>query len=101
MWDDRDVRCGRTVMAWMAASSAAMTGERWLGPRYRECVARVEAALARGATLTGIFGEVDAMKWRSSREVTRNVRAQERAASWLRLFRRAVFFIDRSRHWKP
>ena len=32
-------------------------------------MALVEAALARGATLTGIFGEVDAMKWRSSREV--------------------------------
>jgi len=49
MWDDRDVRCGRTVMAWMAASAAAMTGERWLGPRYRECVAQVEAALALSA----------------------------------------------------
>jgi uncharacterized protein (DUF1810 family) len=40
-----------------------------LGPRYRECVALVEAALARGATLEGVFGEVDAMKCRSSREV--------------------------------
>jgi len=40
-----------------------------LGPRYRECVKLVEAALARGATLTGIFGVVDAMKYRSSREV--------------------------------
>jgi uncharacterized protein (DUF1810 family) len=40
-----------------------------LGPRYRECVALVEAALARGATLDGIFGGVDAMKYRSSREV--------------------------------
>ena len=40
-----------------------------LGPRYRECVALVEAALARGATLTDIFGEVDAMKYRSSREI--------------------------------
>jgi uncharacterized protein (DUF1810 family) len=40
-----------------------------LGPRYRECVALVEAALARGATLTEIFGKVDAVKWRSSREL--------------------------------
>jgi uncharacterized protein (DUF1810 family) len=40
-----------------------------LGPRYRECVALVEAALARGVTLDGIFGGVDAMKYRSSREV--------------------------------
>jgi hypothetical protein len=31
--------------------------------------ALVEAALKKGATLEGIFGEVDAMKWRSSREV--------------------------------
>jgi hypothetical protein len=29
----------------------------------------VEAAQARGATLEDIFGEVDAMKYRSSREV--------------------------------
>jgi uncharacterized protein (DUF1810 family) len=40
-----------------------------LGPRYRECVALVEDALKRGATLEGIFGEVDSMKYRSSREV--------------------------------
>ena len=60
---------GRAVMAWMAASSAAMTGERWLGARYHECVALVEAALARGVTVTDIFGEVDAMKWRSGREL--------------------------------
>jgi uncharacterized protein (DUF1810 family) len=40
-----------------------------LGPRYRECVALVEAALKRGAALEGIFGAVDAMKYRSSREV--------------------------------
>ena len=42
-----------------------------LGARYRECVALVEAALARGLTPEEIFGEVDAMKWRSSREVMR------------------------------
>jgi uncharacterized protein (DUF1810 family) len=40
-----------------------------LGPRYRECVTLVEAVLRRGATLEGIFGAVDAMKYRSSREV--------------------------------
>jgi uncharacterized protein (DUF1810 family) len=43
-----------------------------LGPRYRECVALVEAALARGATLTEIFGEVDAMKYGRSREMMEN-----------------------------
>jgi uncharacterized protein (DUF1810 family) len=40
-----------------------------LGPRYRECVALVESALKKGATLEEIFGDVDAMKYRSSREV--------------------------------
>lgn len=39
-----------------------------LGPRYRECVAVVEGWLAKGRTAEEIFGEVDAMKWRSSRE---------------------------------
>jgi uncharacterized protein (DUF1810 family) len=38
-----------------------------LGPRYRECVALVEGWLAKGRTAEEIFGEVDAMKWRSSR----------------------------------
>jgi len=42
-----------------------------LGPRYRECVALVKAVLARGATLTDIFGEVDAMKYASSRGLMR------------------------------
>ena len=42
-----------------------------LGPRLRECTALVEAALAKGATLVEIFGEVDAMKFRSSMELFR------------------------------
>jgi len=42
-----------------------------LGPRLRECTALVEAALAKGATLEAMFGEVDAMKFRSSRELFR------------------------------
>lgn len=42
-----------------------------LGPRYRECVALVEGWLAQGRTAEEIFGEVDAMKWGSSREVMR------------------------------
>jgi uncharacterized protein (DUF1810 family) len=36
-----------------------------LGPRLRECTALVEK-LAEGGTLEGIFGAVDAMKFRSS-----------------------------------
>ena len=40
-----------------------------LGSRYRECVALVERWLAKGRTVEEIFGEVDAMKWRSSREL--------------------------------
>jgi uncharacterized protein (DUF1810 family) len=40
-----------------------------LGARLRECTALVEAALARGAKLEEIFGELDAMKFRSSMEV--------------------------------
>jgi uncharacterized protein (DUF1810 family) len=41
------------------------------GARLRECTALVEAAVARGATLEGIFGEVDAMKFRSSMKLFR------------------------------
>jgi uncharacterized protein (DUF1810 family) len=39
-----------------------------LGPRLRECTALVEKALA-SRTLVGIFGAVDAMKFRSSMEL--------------------------------
>lgn len=40
-----------------------------LGPRYRESVAAVRAALDVGTSLEGIFGELDAMKFRSSVEI--------------------------------
>jgi len=65
---------GRSAMSVRYAIRSAEEARAYLahpvlGPRYRECVALVEAALARGATLEGIFGEVDAMKWRSSSEI--------------------------------
>ena len=40
-----------------------------LGPRYRECVAAVRVQLDAGRSLEAIFGELDAMKFRSSVEV--------------------------------
>ena len=40
-----------------------------LGPRYRESVAAVRAQLDVGKSLEAIFGELDAMKFRSSVEV--------------------------------
>ncbi len=40
-----------------------------LGPRYRECVAAVRAQLDAGKSLEAIFGELDAMKFRSSVEI--------------------------------
>ena len=40
-----------------------------LGPRYRECVAAVRAQLDAGKSLEAIFGELDAMKFRSSAEI--------------------------------
>jgi len=40
-----------------------------LGPRYRECVAAVQAWLDKGRTLEAIFGPLDAMKFRSSVEI--------------------------------
>lgn len=42
-----------------------------LGPRYRECVAAVRAQLDAGTSLEAIFGELDAMKFRSSLEAFR------------------------------
>ena len=47
-----------------------------LGSRLRECMALVEAALARGKTAEEIFGAVDAMKWRSSMELFGSPAAQ-------------------------
>jgi uncharacterized protein (DUF1810 family) len=46
----------------------AYLGHPVLGPRLRECTALVETALA-SRTLIGIFGAVDAMKFRSSMEL--------------------------------
>ena len=40
-----------------------------LGPRYRECVAAVRAQLDAGKSKETIFGELDAMKFRSSMEI--------------------------------
>ena len=37
-----------------------------LGPRYRECIAAVRAQVHAGQSLEAIFGELDAMKFRSS-----------------------------------
>ena len=42
-----------------------------LGPRYRECVAAVRAHTQAGKSLEAIFGELDAMKFRSSVEIFR------------------------------
>jgi len=42
-----------------------------LGPRYRECVAAVQAQLDDGRSLEAIFGDLDAMKFRSSVEIFR------------------------------
>jgi uncharacterized protein (DUF1810 family) len=40
-----------------------------LGPRYRECVAAVRGWVDAGKSLEAIFGELDAMKLRSSVEI--------------------------------
>ena len=40
-----------------------------LGPRYREAIAAVRAQLDSGRSLKAIFGELDAMKFRSSVEI--------------------------------
>lgn len=47
----------------------AYLGHPVLGPRYRECVAAVRAWVAKGRSLESIFGELDAMKLRSSVEI--------------------------------
>jgi len=40
-----------------------------LGPRYRECVAATREWVEKGRSLEAIFGELDAMKFRSSLEI--------------------------------
>ena len=42
-----------------------------LGPRYRECVEAVRLQLDAGKSPEAIFGELDAMKFRSSVEIYR------------------------------
>ena len=49
--------------------AAAYAAHPLLGPRWRECVAVVEDQLAEGMSLESIFGELDAMKYRSSAEI--------------------------------
>jgi uncharacterized protein (DUF1810 family) len=51
------------------AEARAYLAHPVLGPRLKECTALVETALAEGRTLEGIFGAVDAMKFRSSMEL--------------------------------
>src|SRR5262245_55511111 len=46
--------------------AAAYLAHPLLGPRWRESVAEVERHLAAGKQLEAIFGEVDAIKYRSS-----------------------------------
>jgi len=43
-----------------------------LGPRWRKCVAAVEGHLAAGTSAEDIFGELDAMKFRSSLDIFRD-----------------------------
>ena len=49
--------------------AAAYLAHPSLGPRWRECVAEVERHLGAGRQLEAIFGEVDAMKYRSSIQI--------------------------------
>jgi uncharacterized protein (DUF1810 family) len=70
---------GRSAMSVRYAINSAEEAHAYLahpilGPRYRECVALVEGWLAKGRTAEEIFGEVDAMKWRSSKATLDNGR---------------------------
>jgi len=49
--------------------AAAYLAHPLLGPRWHESVAAVEAHRQAGKSLESIFGEVDAMKYRSSLEI--------------------------------
>ena len=65
---------GRSAMSERYAIRSADEARAYLAhpilePRLRECMALVEAALARGRTAEEIFGTVDAMKWRSCVEL--------------------------------
>ena len=49
--------------------AAAYLAHPLLGPRWRECVAAVEAHRHAGKSLETILGELDAMKYRSSLKI--------------------------------
>jgi uncharacterized protein (DUF1810 family) len=51
------------------AEARAYLAHPLLGPRYRRSVAAVRAQLDGGRSLEAIFGELDAMKFRSSVEI--------------------------------
>lgn len=52
-----------------AEEAAAYLAHPVLGPRLRECTAAVRPHLDAGKSLVAIFGEVDAVKYRSSMEI--------------------------------
>jgi uncharacterized protein (DUF1810 family) len=49
--------------------AAAYLAHPLLGPRWRECIAAIEAHIAAGTSAESILGELDAMKYRSSLEI--------------------------------
>lgn len=53
------------------AEARAYLAHPLLGPRLREAVAAVEAQLADGNTIGHLLGPIDAMKYRSCREISR------------------------------
>jgi len=52
------------------AEARAYLAHPLLGARYRECVAAVRAQVDAGRSLEAIFGALDAMKFRSSLEIS-------------------------------
>ena len=52
-----------------SAEAAAYLAHPLLGPRWRECVAAVEGHLAAETSAEAIFGDLDAMKFRSSLDI--------------------------------
>ena len=68
---------GRSEMAKLYGLSgsdeaAAYLAHPLLGPRWRQCVAAVERHLEEGMSAEAIFGELDAMKFRSSLDIFRD-----------------------------
>ncbi len=67
----QSAKLGRSAMAKFyglsgEAEARAYLAHPLLGPRYRECGAAVRAQVDTGKSLEAIFGELDAMKFRSS-----------------------------------